>query len=135
MFMTRKTIYSSRLKFFFVWKCVKINYFIKTCFVKIRVDWQFFRSQFISLLESLQKVIDRSRMMVSNFAEQLTKVYIRQCIKTVQNKITFSNFYLQNSSNSDAAIQIFLRLHKPNSTVFHPYVTFCLKVAQAIFVL
>ena len=40
MFMTWKTIYSQRLKIFFDLKCANINYFIKTCVVKIRVDWQ-----------------------------------------------------------------------------------------------
>ena len=58
--------------------------------------------------------------------------------KPAQNSILqLSNYYLQNLTNWDAAIQIFLNLYRLNSTIFHSYVTFHLTVAQyntAIFV-
>ena len=51
--------------------------------------------------------------------------------KPAQNSILqLSNYYLQNLTNWDAAIQIFLNLYKLNSTIFHSYVTFHLTVAQ-----
>ena len=51
--------------------------------------------------------------------------------KPAQNSILqLSNYYLQNLTNWDAAIQIFLNLYNLNSTIFHSYVTFHLTVAQ-----
>ena len=65
-------------------------------------------------------------MMVLNHpTPQNSKHYLRRSTKPVQNKIPrLSNFWLQNSSNLVAAIQIFLCLHEPNSPIFHSSVTF-----------
>ena len=47
-------------------------------------------------------------------------INVNTAYRTAQNIILrLSNFRLQNSSNLAAGIQIFPRLHRPNSTIFH----------------
>ena len=59
------------------------------------------------------------------------KINAHRIYRTAQNNILrLSNFRLQNLSNLDAVIQIFLCLHKPNFTVFHLCVTFHHTVAR-----
>ena len=61
----------------------------------------------------------------------LIKINAHRIYKKAQNNILrLSNFRLQNLSNLDAVIQIFLCLHKPNFTVFHLCVTFHHTVAR-----
>ena len=72
-------------------------------------------------------------IMVIIQLRRIINAYLRRSTKSVKNEILrLSNFRLQNLSNLDAAIQIFLYLHKPNSTIFHSYVTFRLTLNKCL---
>ena len=74
--------------------------------------------------------------MVTIQLRRIINAYLGRSTKPVLNRILrLSNFRLQNSSNFNAAIQIFLWLHEPNYPIFYSYVKFRLLVAQLIFVL
>ena len=49
--------------------------------------------------------------------------------------LRLSNLRLENSLNLATGIQIFPRLHNPNSTILQSYVTYRLLIAQYIFAL
>ena len=81
-------------------------------------------------------VTEKSRMMVTIQLRRIINAYLGRSTKPVLNRILrLSNFRLQNSSNFNAAIQIFLWLHEPNYPIFYSYVKFRLLVTQLIFVL
>ena len=70
-------------------------------------------------------VTEKSRMMVTIQLRRIINAYLGRFTKPVLNRILrLSNFWLQNSSNFNAVIQIFLCLHEPNSPFFHSYVSF-----------
>ena len=72
-------------------------------------------------------------IMVIIQLRRIINAYLRRSTKPLQNEILrLSNFRLQNLSNLDAAIQIFLCLHKPNSPIFHSYVTFRLTLNKCL---
>ena len=72
-------------------------------------------------------------IMVIIQLRRIINAYLRRSTKPLQNEILrLSNFRLQNLSNLDAAIQIFLCLHKPNSPIFHFYVTFRLTLNKCL---
>ena len=75
-------------------------------------------------------------MMVTIELRRIINAYLGRSTKPVLNRILrLSNFRLQNSSNFNAAIQIFFWLHEPNYPIFYSYVKFRLLVTQLIFVL
>ena len=77
----------------------------------------------------LPEITESTTIMVTIQLYKTINAY--KIYKTAQNSILrLSNFRPQNLSNLDAAIQIFLCLHKANSTVFHFCVTFHHTVAQ-----
>ena len=110
---------------------------IKTCVVKIKVTKK-------KLWRESQEFFGLTSWLGSSHGEiqndhgnhptpQNNKRIVRRSTKSVQNEILLlSNFRLQNLSNLDAAIQIFLYLHKPNSTIFHSYVTFRLTLNKCL---
>ena len=90
-----------------------------------------FRSYFVSLFESFQKVTERSRMLLTIQTCILTLSTSRvqkwykeiSCVYQISTE-TFSNF--------DATIQTFVLLAKADSIVFPPYITFWLTVAYCL---
>ena len=76
-------------------------------------------------------VTEKSRMMVTIQLRRIINAYLGRFTKPVLNRILrLSNFWLQNSSNFNAVIQIFLCLHEPNSPFVHSYVSFASQSAN-----
>ena len=76
-------------------------------------------------------VTEKSRMMVTIQLRRIINAYLGRFTKPVLNRILrLSNFWLQNSSNFNAVIQILLCLHEPNSPFFHSYVSFASQSAN-----
>ena len=95
-----------------------------------------FRSYFVSLFESFQKVTERSRMLVTIQTCTLN-TFSKQGTKIIQGNIMcVSNFHMdigsETFSNFDATIQTFVLLAKADSIVFPPYITFWLTVAYCL---
>ena len=77
-----------------------------------------FRSYFVSLFESFQKVTERSRMMVT-IQTRILNTFSKPGTKIIQGNIMcVSCMYF------DATIQTFVLPAKANSIVFPPYITF-----------
>ena len=73
--------------------------------------FRFFQSQFVTsnLLESFQKVTEKSSMIVTIQPRSIINVYLRRSTKIVQDSssLCLLNFCRKNSSNLDAAIKSF----------------------------
>ena len=77
------------------------------------------------LICDLAWVTEKSRMTVTTQLRRIIDAYLGRSTKPVWNRILrLSTFRLQNSSNFNAAIQIFLCQHEPNLPIFHCYVKF-----------
>ena len=75
-------------------------------------------------LEGFQKVTERSGMLITVQNRIILNTFKRQSAKKFQdNMLRVSNFRMHIFSNSDATIQIFLQLAKPDSIVFYSYIT------------
>ena len=94
-----------------------------------------FRSYFVSLFESFQKVTERSRMLVT-IQTRILNTFSKQGTKIIQGNIMcVSNFHMDMFGNVlkfDATIQTFVLLAKADSIVFPPYITFWLTVAYCL---
>lgn len=73
--------------------------------------FRFFQSQFVTsnLLESFQKVTEKSSMIVTIQPRSIINVYLRRSTKIVQDSssLCLLNFCRKNSSNLDTAIKSF----------------------------
>ena len=69
-------------------------------------------------------------MMATIQLRRIINAYLGRSTPVLNGILSLLNFRLQNSSNFNAAIQMFLYLHEPNSPIFHYYVKFRLTVAQ-----